>query len=185
MPLSPDLPITTERLLLRSFTRGDVDAVYAYRQRDDVSRYLADGPLSRETCAEAVRTRVLQTSLAAEGDRIALAAERRDGGQLIGELSLSWHSAASRQGEIGYIFNPDFQRCGYATEAVRALLRLGFEALDLHRIYARCDPRNCRSYALMERVGMRREAHFHEHVLVRGAWDDEYVYAVLADELVA
>ena len=32
----PDYPIETERLKLRPFTRGDVDAVFAYRSREDV-----------------------------------------------------------------------------------------------------------------------------------------------------
>ena len=51
----PDYPIETERLRLRPFTRGDVDAVFSYRSREDVCRYLFDEPMSRETCAEAVR----------------------------------------------------------------------------------------------------------------------------------
>lgn len=182
MQPSPLLPIVTERLVLRPFTRGDVDAVHAYRCREDVARYLFDGPMTRETCAEAIQLRVRQVSFAEEGDRIVLAAERQDSGELIGEISLIWRSVVSRQGEIGYIFHPDYQHLGYASEAVRALLTLGFRDLDLHRIYARCDTRNAPSYRLMERIGMRREAHFHEHLLVRGNWDDEYIYAILRSE---
>jgi len=34
----------------------------------------------------------------------------------------------------------------------------------------------------MERLGMRREAHFRQSHIVMDAWRDEYVYAVLADE---
>lgn len=166
--------------MLRPFTRGDLDAVFAYRQREDVARYLVDGPMTRETCAEAVKLRVLQTAVAEEGDRLVLAVARRDGGELIGEISLTWRSIAARQGEVGYILNPDFQHLGYATEAVRAMLGIGFATLDLHRIYARCHPANVASYRLMERLGMRREAHLRENLMVRGHWEDEYVYALLA-----
>jgi RimJ/RimL family protein N-acetyltransferase len=179
MQTSPRLPLTTDRLVLRSFTRGDVDAVHAYRRREDVARYLFDGPMTRETCAEAVQLRIRQLAFAEEGDRIVLAVERREGGEVIGEISLIWRSVASRQGEVGYIFHPDFQHRGYAFEAVRAAMEMGFTELDLHRIYARCDTRNVASYHLMERLGMRREAHFREHLQVRGSWDDEYVYAIL------
>ena len=70
---SPDLPLETERLLLRPFTRGDVDAVHAYRRREDVARYLFDAPMTRETCAEAIQARIRQVSLAEENDRITLA----------------------------------------------------------------------------------------------------------------
>lgn len=48
---------------------------------------------------------------------------------------------------------------GYVPEAVTALLRLGFEELKLHRIYAECHPDNRASYRLMEKVGMRREGY--------------------------
>jgi RimJ/RimL family protein N-acetyltransferase len=34
----------------------------------------------------------------------------------------------------------------------------------------------------MERLGMRREAHFKESHVVEGEWRDEFIYAVLADE---
>ncbi len=160
MQPSPELPILTDRLILRPFTRGDVDAVYAYRQRPDVARYLFDGPMTRDACAEAVQMRVRQLSFAEEGDRIVLAVERQDKGVLIGEIVLIWRNVASRQGEVGYIFNPEHHGQGFATEAVRALIGLGFAALDLHRIYARCDTRNTDSYSLMERLGMTREAAF-------------------------
>jgi RimJ/RimL family protein N-acetyltransferase len=182
MQSSPELPIETERLILRPFNRGDVDAVFAYRQREDVARFLFDNPMTRETCAEAVQARIRQVSLVEEDDRITLAVERRQSGDLIGEITLIWRSVADRQGEVGYILNPDFHGRGYATEAVRALVGMGFAELDLHRIYARCNTLNAASYRLMERLGMRREAHFREHKLVKGSWDDEYIYAVLARE---
>lgn len=68
---------------------------------------------------------------------------------------------------------------------MRALIGQGFGQGGLHRIFARCTARNSASYRLMERVGMRREAHFREHVLVRGVWDDELIYALLEDEWAA
>jgi RimJ/RimL family protein N-acetyltransferase len=182
MTFAPTLPIETERLTLRAFTRGDVDAVFAYRQREDVARYLFDGPMSRESCAEAVQTRIGQIALAAENDRITLAVVRRSDDVLVGEITLIWRSVVSHQGEIGYVFNPAFHGQGYAIEAVRALVALGLRGFGLHRIYARCDPRNAPSYRLMERLGMRREAHFREQALLKGEWTDEYIYALLARE---
>jgi len=177
---SPQLPIETERLILRPFSRGDVDAVFVYRQREDVARFLFDAPMSRETCAEAVQARIRQVSLAEEDDRITLALERRQGGEMIGEVTIIWRSVTDRQGEIGYILNPDFHGHGYATEAMRAMVTLGFTDLDLHRIYARCDMRNTPSYRLMERLGMEREASFREHRMVKGEWSNEYIYAIRA-----
>lgn len=182
MVYAPDLPIETERLRLRPFSRGDVDAMFAYRQRDDVARYLFDEPMSRETCAEAVQARTVQTGWQEEGDKLILAVERKQDHAMIGEVSLILRNEVARQGELGYIFHPDYHGFGYATEAALGLLRAGFEAARLHRIYARCDARNVSSYRLMERLGMRREAHFREHILVKGVWDEELIYAMLEDE---
>ena len=182
MVFAPPLPILTERLCLRPFTRGDVEAVYAYRQRDDVARHLFDDPMSREQCTELVQTRVGQTFLMADEDSIVLAIERRDNQHLVGEISLIQRSAASRQGELGYLLHPDSQGRGYATEAAARMLELGFDGAGLHRIYARCSIHNLPSWRLMERLGLRREAHLREHVFIKGEWAEELVYAQLEDE---
>lgn len=182
MALYPDYPIRTERLTLRPFTRGDVDAVYAYRRREDVARYLFDVALSREECALAVQQRIGQVALEADGDKIILAVDLNQNGSVIGEVSLILRNADARQGEVGWIFDPEYQGQGYATEAASAMLDLGFGPGDLHRISARCDTRNSASWRLMERLGMRREAHFREHALFKGEWDEEFVYAMLRRE---
>jgi RimJ/RimL family protein N-acetyltransferase len=182
MGFFPALPIMTSRLTLRPFTRGDVDAVFDYRSREEVALYLFDAPLSRDECALAIQQRISQTSRTEEGDKIVLAVELTETGALIGEVSLIWRSFEARQGEIGWIFHPDYHGRGYATEAARALFDLGFKGADLHRIFARCDARNDSSWRLMERLGMRREAHFREHALFKGGWDEEMVYAILRRE---
>lgn len=182
MELVPDYPIETERLRLRPFTRGDVDAVAAYRSREDVTRFMFDEPMTREACAEAVQVRVGQTAWHEEGDRIFLAVERRDDAAMMGEVLLLLRSVPSRQAELGYTFHPDYHGNGYATEAGRLMLRLGFEQGGAHRIYARCHAHNEASRRVMERLGMRKEAHFREHLFVKGAWDEELQYAILEDE---
>ena len=182
MAFVPDYPLTTGRLVLRPFTRGDVDAVFAYRQREDVARYLFDEPMSRESCAEAVQGRVGQFGFDMDGDKIFLAVERARDRAMIGEVSLILRDIEAMQVELGYIFHPGFHGRGYATEAGQALLALGFAGAGAHRIYARCDARNTASARVMERLGMRREAHFREHRVVKGNWADELIYAVLESE---
>ena len=62
------------------------------------------------------------------------------------------------------------------------MLALGFGELGFHRIFARCDARNAASYKVMERLGMRREAHFIHNELFKGEWGDEIWYAILQPE---
>ena len=178
----PSYPIETERLRLRPFNRGDVDAVFAYRSLKQVAEFLFDDPMSHEEVAEAVRARAAQVAFSGEGDKILLGVERRDNSRLIGEVSLIWRNVADQQAEIGYILHPEAQGQGIATEAARAMLAFGFEDVGLHRIYARCDARNTASARVMQRLGMRQEAHFREHTHVKGRWDEELICAVLDRE---
>jgi RimJ/RimL family protein N-acetyltransferase len=175
----PDYPIETERLRLRPFNRGDVDAVFAYRSLPEVAQFLFDEPMSHEECAEAVRARTAQVAFTGEGDKILLALERKDDGHLVGEVSLIWRSVSDQQAELGYILHPEVHGRGYASEAARALLAFGFRDVGLHRIYARCAARNLASARVMTRLGMREEAHFHEHMHVKGRWDEELICAIL------
>lgn len=111
-----------------------------------------------------------------------LAVTRAEDGTLIGEVLLKIASKAVAQAEVGYIFNPGFAGRGFATEAVAAMLSVGFETLDFHRIFARLDTLNAGSVGVVERLKMRREAHLSENDRFEGIWGDEYIYALLKAE---
>jgi RimJ/RimL family protein N-acetyltransferase len=129
-----------------------------------------------------LRRRMKATAIQREGDAIQLAMVLPHAGSVIGHVNLALVSSAHRQGEIGFVLHPDHSGKGYAREASLVLMRLGFDELGLHRIFGRCDARNESSARLMERLGMRREAHLHENELVKGEWTDELVYAMLDRE---
>jgi RimJ/RimL family protein N-acetyltransferase len=87
------------------------------------------------------------------------------------------------QAELGWSIRPEETGKGYATEAVEAAIRICFEELGLRRVFASCFAANAPSYRLMERVGMRREAHtVLDGLHPSGEWMDGYNYALLADE---
>jgi RimJ/RimL family protein N-acetyltransferase len=117
-----------------------------------------------------------------DGDSVSLAVVLKDSGELVGDCTLFLVSREHRQGEIGYILHPDHHGHGYATEAAAFLLELAFEDFDLHRVVGRLEPRNAASAGVLERIGMRREAHLVENELVKGEWQSELVYAILRRE---
>ena len=183
MELRPDYPVLTDRLTLRPFTADDIDAMLAYRGRSDVCRYLPFDPQGRAALLDRFDSGVLsRTELTAAGQALTLGAWRRDTGELAGDVILFFHSEEHAGGEIGWVFDPAHSGQGLATEAASALLELAFGGLGLHRVTARLDPRNDRSVALCERLGMRREAHFVSCEVFKGEWADLAIYAVLADE---
>ncbi|WP_245304137.1 GNAT family N-acetyltransferase [Hoeflea olei] len=174
--------LDTARLRLRPFSSADVDAVHAYHRLDAVARFQFWEPRTREEVATEVDDWVRQ-HMAAQGEDCAVfAVTLKQDGTLIGDMVLFFRDREARQGEIGFTFHPGFGGQGYATEAARAVLGFGFGPCGLHRIFGRCDARNAASWRLMERLGMRREAHFREHALFKGEWDQEYYYALLARE---
>ena len=177
----PWFPIITERLELRDFRNADLDDIHDYAADPEVSRYENWGPNTLDKTRE-----VLAASLTNQTDfprlYFNLAMQHRVSGRLIGSISIGLRDAANRTAEIGYCLRRDHWRQGYSHEAARALIDVTFGALDLHRVFATCDVRNTGSWAVMQKLGMRREGEFHHDRKIKGAWRDSYLYAVLRDE---
>jgi RimJ/RimL family protein N-acetyltransferase len=179
---TPTYPIETERLYLRPFEDDDLAELHAFYSRPDVARYLYWEAKELEGTRESLILKKKRTQLGETDSAVILAVILKESNVLIGEVMIFLRSTENRQGEIGFVFNPAYHGRGYATEAAKVALRLGFETAKLHRIYGRCDPRNTGSYKLMERLGMRREAHFIHNEIFKGEWGDELHYAMLENE---
>ncbi len=146
-------PLRTERLILRLFTIGDLEAVYDMQSRPEVARYLYWSPRDRNGAAESLREKLKCTSIEVEGDILNLAVARARGGPVIGDMMLHYVSASHRQAEVGYILHPDAQGEGLATEATRAIVDLAFRELGVHRVFGQIDARNTASARVLERAG--------------------------------
>jgi len=179
---STSFPVATERLLLRVFAEEDLEALFDIQSREEVTRHLNWGPMSRDEARVMLERISKLTGFDGEGDGLRLAAIEKANGALIGDVSLWRVSREHNTAEIGFVLHPDHQGKGYAFEAMSVVLRIGFEEVGFHRIVGRCDARNTRSASLMERLGMRREAHLRENELIKGDWTDELIYAMLASE---
>lgn len=182
MNLSP-LPAhcETTRLLLRPFAAGDWDQYADYHGRPEVYAFLYRAAPTGTALRDQF-DRVLRARFEADGDVFRLAVTLKDGGAIAGEVLLKLASREALQAELGYIFSPAHVGHGYATEAAAAMLSIGFDTLGFHRIFARLDAANTRSVGVVERLGMRREAHLRENDRFNGKWGDEYVYALLRNE---
>ena len=168
--------------MLRHFTARDLAAFMAMHSDPETVRYVPYPPLSRKEAQERLRSIATMTAIDDEAQNLRFAVVLPDTDELIGDVSM-WSSPSDRhQAEIGYVVNPRFHGHGYATEAVTELLRIGFEEAGLHRITANADARNAASIRVMERIGMRREAHFVQGSYEKGEWVDEVEYGILADE---
>ncbi|WP_062112253.1 GNAT family N-acetyltransferase [Collimonas pratensis] len=174
------LPLATERLLLRKFTRHDLPAFAGYRSQPEVARYQS---WSSYSAADAEAFFEQQHGLAFNTDDswFQIAAERTADGALAGDVAVHFFDDG-QQAEIGVTFDSRYQKQGYAKEALSRVIACLFDDLKKHRITATVDASNLSVQRLLEKLGFRREAHFRENILFKGAWSDEYGYALLARE---
>lgn len=178
----PRYPLATERLRIRPYRSDDLEPLLGMFGREEVSRYLNWEPMDREAATALLLRRVAQTRIEKEGDGLALAVAEAQTDRFVGEVVLRLLSDVSRQGEIGWSIHPEAQGRGYATEAAREMLRLGFEELHLHRIVAECDPRNAASIKVIGKLGMRREALHVDAMFLKSEWVGSMVSAILEQE---
>jgi ribosomal-protein-alanine N-acetyltransferase len=101
---------------------------------------------------------------------------------LVGGLTLAnLRRGVAQAGSIGYWIGQPFNRCGYMTAAVRALIPFSFGTLRLHRLEAACIPDNAASIALLERTGFQREGYARQYLCINGVWADHLLYARLQE----
>jgi RimJ/RimL family protein N-acetyltransferase len=176
------LPIETERLILRRFQDRDVHDIVEFSRQADfwLARSLDWTPASASVRAYFEAQRDLQPETLSGWMNLMM--EIKDEHKVVGCVGIGVTNREQGQASMGWMLSCRYQGQGLATEAARALVDFGFRSMGLHRIFARTGRANIRSWRLMERLGMRREAHFRQSHKVRGEWDDEFVYALLADE---
>lgn len=173
--------LETPRLLLRRFSTQDVDAFVSYRNEPAVARYQSWETFTPDEAAEMAR---LQVSLdpGTPGAWFQFAVALRPDLEIIGDVGLYVDADDHRLGEVGFSFASRYQGKGLACEALLEVLRFSFASLGLHRVKAVVDRRNDPAVRLLRRSGFRQEALFLQHVWFKGAWCDEYVFAILANE---
>ena len=173
--------IESERLILRRFEDSDLNPFVAYRNDPEVARYQSwDSFDARE--ARAFIREMGSAQPGVPGEWFQFAIESKEIGGLVGDCALQVDGQEPYRAEIGFTLAQEHQGKGFASEAVSRLLDYAFDELGLHRVVAIADCRNKPSWALLERVGLRREGHFLKSVWFKGEWSDEYLYAVLRDE---
>ena len=85
----------------------------------------------------------------------------------------------SKNASIGYFLDSAHWGNGYATEMLEALIRFGFDDLELHRLYVNCDEENRASRKVLEKAGMQQEGLLREHCLRDYGWANVCLYGIL------
>jgi RimJ/RimL family protein N-acetyltransferase len=173
--------LESDRLIIRRFKQEDWKDLYEYLSKEEVVRYEPYNTYSEEQCKE--------ESMKRASDNAFWAVSLKDTNKVIGNIYFSQQDPIEfRTWELGYVFNPNFQGVGFATEASNRILQYGFEFLNVRRIIANCNPLNTSSWKLLERLKLRREGHSLQTVYFKldkdgnPIWHDTYTYAMLNKE---
>lgn len=174
--------LETERLVLRDAEPGDAEAIQRYAGDPEVVRLMIWGPNTLEQTQEFLQHRVTHQQVAPERREFELLIVEKATGQVIGGAGLRVHDSAALSADLGYVLARSRWGQGIVPEACRRLLELGFGSFGLHRVWASADARNLQSQRVMEKLGMRHEAHLRDEQWVKDQYRDTVVYALTEDE---
>ena len=125
--------IATPRLVVRTFKSEDADDLYEYLSNNEVYRFEPGEPVDRQQAREMA----IELSTSPNFWAVELQVEHKVIGQIYFK-QVEPHELMTW--EVGYILNPNYQRKGYGSEGVSALIRTGFTAAGIHRVVAHCNP---------------------------------------------
>ena len=173
--------LTTPRLRIRWLTADDVPALFAIFSDPEVMAYWSSPPLEERSGAEKLLAEIHE--LAAAGTLFQWGIARREDDGVIGTCTLAAINREHRRAELGYALGRAHWGQGYASEAVRAVVRYAFDGLDLHRLEADVDPHNHASIRCLERLGFRKEGYARERYHLYGTVHDSVLYGLLRHDL--
>lgn len=143
-------PLLTERLRIQPLAMGEIDTFVEYRQDPNVAKFQSwDPSYSRDQAVELIESQlgVVTPDL---GDWLQLAIHLSVSNAHIGDLAI--HRVVNQDGvfELGFTIATQYQRQGYAKEAVRALIEFLRVEAGATRAIAKTDRRNIPSISLLE-----------------------------------
>jgi len=172
--------LKTKRLLLRDFREEDLIAYQQFGNRAEALRYYPQTRTEWSVHVEGLVKKFLESQVEEPRQNYTLAIIA--GNSFVGTVSVRIESPEHSQGSVGCGLAYVYWSLGYASEAMAAAITLGFEDLDLHRIYAETISENRAAMALVKRQGMRVEGILRENQYFKGRWWDTTIFSLLRTE---
>ncbi len=172
----------TERLILRRIERRDIDDIFDYASNPETSKYLLWYPHNTKFDTKVYFNAVDKRYKL--GKFYDWAVVDKTSGKMIGTCGFTSITPEDEKAEIGYVINPSYKGRGIATEAVKRVLRFGFDELLLERIEARYIIGNDASLRVMQKCGMRFEGTQRHGVKCKGRFADVGICAITSGDFI-
>lgn len=176
--------IETERLTLRRFEYTDDDAMLKNWIADEKVQSMYSEPVY--TTKEAVNE-LLDKYISSyeKNDYYRWAIIEKTSGKCIGQIAFFLVDSKNHFAEIEYCIGSDFQCKGFATEATKAIIRYGFEKINLHKIQICTKTINKPSKRVIEKCGFTYEGTLRDYFYFNGDYVGRLYFSMLRDEFEA
>lgn len=169
--------IETDRLVLKRISAENANDMFAYASLSEVTKYLLWSPhlnlFETKGYIEYLQREYRRGNYADWGLNL------KETGVFVGTVGFADIDLKNNCGEIGYVLNPAYQGKGLMTEAVKAVLKVAFEALTLNRVQLRIMEENIPSIRLAERCRFTYEGTFRQAMIVKEKYRTLKVYSML------
>ncbi|MBU7555230.1 GNAT family N-acetyltransferase [Pediococcus ethanolidurans] len=167
--------LETQRLLLRPVTVEDVEDMYEYASDPETVKYI----YARHKNLDDTRTQILNYFVKDPEGKWGI--ELKSSHKLIGSIDFRL-DAKDLKAEIGYAIGRNYWGNGFAPEAAKRLLKMGFNDLGLKRIDALHCSENLKSGRVMQKIGMQKEGLLKNNTQLKGRTVDDILYAITDDQ---
>jgi RimJ/RimL family protein N-acetyltransferase len=180
----PDPPLTDGVVALRPWEDGDVEFVVRACQDERLSRYSPSIAFPYVE-ADARAWFASHEPMRLQGEGMDLAVVEAESGTPLGAIALVNVSWRDMRAETGYWLAPEARHHGYASRAVRLIVRWAFDQLQMLRIELKADSDNLESQRVAQRCGFRREGRLRSHMVIlhSGERRDSLIFGLLSGEL--
>lgn len=174
-------PLESDRLLLRPIQISDCGERYlSWLQNPIINRYL-ETRWSEQTL-ESIRDFV-ESKIRSDSE-VLFAMIERESNEHIGNIKIGPVNSHHLFADVSYFIGE--QSCwgkGYATEAIRAVTRFGFEKLGLYKVQAGVYEANIGSIKALKKVGFVQEGCLRKQLLSDGSREDHLLFGIFRDEV--
>ncbi|CAH2713203.1 IS1595 family transposase ISSpgl1 [Neobacillus rhizosphaerae] len=172
--------LETKRLKLIEITAQHVDSLYEILSLEEVTRFYGTNRFTLQVEASKLIDMFQKNFLEKRGVRWGI--KLKENQRIIGTVGLNGLHLKNKRAEIGYELHPSFWRKGYASEAIKEVLRFSFNQLDLYRIGAVVYPENEASINLLIQQGFTKEGLLRGYLNQNEQFHDTYVLSLLQPE---
>lgn len=173
--------IETERLVLRAFQVSDTDAMFAWASDPAVAnnmRYSAHQ--NREETRQLLQS--WEESYATDPLFFNWAIVLKETGETIGSIGMVDVDEENRSVAVGYCMLPSYWGKGIMTEALKRVIRYGFEEIQFNRIFSYHFLTNPASGRVQQKAGMKYEGLLRQYVFVKGKFCNVKLNAIVRDD---